>query len=366
MTSQFFNVTFKYEDNNLINHSRPTIRKKDLESALRVMISDNLATGDVVYEFERAFAATFDKSSSAVFVNSGTSALELILKHLNIGNGDEVIMSSFLNASPLQAVVNAGAKPVLIDITEDSYQVNMDLIIDAVNERTKAIIISHMFGNAALIDELTDIKTPVIEDASHSLGGKYREKSLGSFGDYAYFSLSATRMITSGGSGGMIVTRKKGIDAIRDIRHYDKKDNFIARFNYYPTDLQAAIGIEELNHLPRMVEVRASIASFYDSAILESKVVKPASHDSEKPSHYRYVCNLNGNMNIYEVIDMFKRHGVEVCRPVYKPLHHYLNIEKESFPNTENAFLKALSFPIYPTLQKNEAELIAKLIKQIR
>ena len=138
----------------MIRHSRPTIRKKDLESALRVMISDNLATGDIIYEFERTFASYFGKSFSAIFVNSGTSALELILRHLNVGEGDEVIMSSFLNSSPLQVVTNLKATPVLIDIDEDSFQISMDNVIEAINEKTKAIIVSHMFGNCALIDEL--------------------------------------------------------------------------------------------------------------------------------------------------------------------------------------------------------------------
>lgn len=350
----------------MIQHSRPTIRKKDLESALRVMISDNLATGDIIYEFERAFANYFGRGFSAIFVTSGTSALELILRQLNIVEGDEIIMSSFLNASPLEVITNLKAVPVLIDVNEDTFQISMDDVINAVNEKTKAVIVSHMFGNCALIDELTDIKIPVIEDASHSLGGRYRDTLLGSFGDYSYFSLSATRMITSGGAGGIIITKKKGIDSIRDARHYDKKDNFLPRFNYYPTDLQAAIAIEELKHLERMLEVRADIASFYDAAVLESTLSKPPMHDCEKPSHYRYVCELNGSMNVYEVIEMFSRHGVEAARPIYKPLHQYMDLPKENFPNTERAFLKSVSIPIYPTLQKSEAELICKLIRQIR
>ena len=350
----------------MIQHSRPTIRKNDLESALKVMISDNLATGDIIYEFERAFALSFDKSFSAVFVTTGTHALELILRHLNIESGDEVIMSSFLNASPLQVVTSLGVKPVLVDINEDSYQICMDSVINAITDKTKAIIVSHMFGNAALIDELSDIKVPVIEDASHALGAKYRDKPLGSFGDYAYFSFSATKMITSGGAGGMILTRKKGIDAIRDIRHYDKKDDFIKRFNYYPTDLQASIGMEELKNLSRMINVRHDIASFYDSAILESTLSKPATHDGEESSYYRYVCSMNGDMSIHDTISMFERQDIQVKRPIYKPLHHYLELPKEDFINTENAYLKSVSIPIYPTLQKSEAELISKLIRRVR
>lgn len=350
----------------MIKHSRPTIRKKDLESALRVMISDNLATGDVIYEFEREFASYFGKSYSAVFTTSGTTALELIFKHLKIEAGDEIILSSYLNASPLQVITKFGAKPVLVDITEDSFQMDMDAVLSKITPNTKAIIVSHVFGQCALIDELTESKVTVIEDASHGLGGKYRERLIGSFGDYAYFSLAATRMITSGGAGGMIITKRKGIDNIKDLRYYDKKDNFIERYNYYPTDLQAAIGIEELKHLERMVEVRRDIAGFYDQAILESKLAKPSMHDSEESSNYRYVCMLNGSMNIKEAMDMFMRYEVEVAKPVYKPLHHYLELDKENFPNTEQAFFKAISLPIYPTLQKNEAELICKLIKQVR
>ncbi len=350
----------------MIRHSRPTIRKKELESALAVMLSDNLADGDIIYEFERLFASHFGKSYSALFVTTGTHALELILRHLNIGEGDEVILSSFLNVSPIQVITALGAKPVLVDITEDSYQICMDSVINAITENTKAIIVSHMFGNCALIDELSDVKVPIIEDASHSLGGTYREKPLGSFSDYAYFSLSATKMITSGGAGGIIITKKRGIDAIRDLRHYDKKENFIKRFNYYPTDLQAAIGIEEMKNLQRMVKVRSDIASYYDNAILESALSKPYTHDSEVSSNYRYVCSLSGNMNIYECINMFERYEVQLARPIYKPLHHYLELDKNDFPNTENAYLRSISIPIYPTLQKKEADLICKLIKRIR
>lgn len=352
----------------MIRHSRPTIRKKDLESALTVMISDNLATGDIIYKFERTFANYFGKSFSAIFVNNGTNALELIFRHLNIGEGNEVIISSFLNSSPLQVIKNLKATPIVIDINEDSFQISMDNVIEAINEKTKAIIVSHMFGNCALIDELTDIKIPIIEDATHSLGGKYRGLPLGSFGDYAYFSLSATRMITSGGSGGMIITKKKGVDYIRDIIHYDKKEKFISRYNYQATDLQASIGIEEFKNIERMVEIRNDIALCYDNAVLGSKLTKFSQHDSEKPSYYRYVCMLeeNASMNIYDIINMFKKYNVEVNRPIFRPIHQYLNLPNENYPHTENAYLKSISIPIYPTLQKSEVDLICKLIKQIR
>ena len=150
------------------------------------------------------------------------------------------------------------------------------------------------------------------------------------------------------------------------VTHYDKKENFILRFNYCATDLQASIGMEEFKHIERMIEVRKDIASFYDSAILESKLSKFSMHDSEEPSYYRYVCMLNGEMNIYDTISMFERHKVEVAKPIFKPLHQYLNLPKEDFPNTEKAYLNSISLPIYPTLQKNEADLICKLIKQIR
>lgn len=350
----------------MIQHSRPTIRKKDLESALAVMISDKLATGDVIYEFERQFASYFDKSYSAVFVSSGTAALYLILRTLDIKEGDEVILSSYLNTSPLQVINMLGAKPVLIDITEDSYQMDMDSAISRITEKTKCIIVSHMFGAAALIDELADVKIPIIEDASHGLGAIYRDKKLGQFSDYAYYSLAATRMITSGGAGGMIITKKKGIDTIKDKRHYDKKDDIKERFNFYPTDLQAAIGMEELNHLDRMLKVRSDINSFYDGVVMECALSKPVLHDAEIPSNYRYVCKATGKMNIHEIIDMFSRHGVELCRPVYKPLHQYLSLDKNEYPNTENAYLRSISIPIYPTLVKDDAELITKLMKQIR
>ncbi|MBI4977863.1 MAG: DegT/DnrJ/EryC1/StrS family aminotransferase [Spirochaetes bacterium] len=358
----------------MIPHSRPTIQKKDLEEALNVLVSDKLATGNVVYEFERAFANYFGKGFSAVFVTSGTAALELIMEQMGIGEGDEVILSSFLNVSPLQVITARKAKPVLVDIGEDTFNMDMDMVLERITERTKAVIVSHMFGSVALIDELAEAKVPLIEDCGHALGARFKGLPAGSFSDYAYFSLAATRMITSGGAGGMILTRKKGIEELRDIRHYDKKDDFKKRYNFYPTDLQAAVGLSEMRELDKdnpirnkgLLQIRREIAEIYNTSLMQAKASKPIVHDTEIPNNYRYVIRLDGEMTVPEVIEMFGRQDVEVARPVYKPLHHYLSLPREEFPNTETAYLRAVSIPIYPALLKKQVELIAKLIKRIR
>ncbi|MEK6793285.1 MAG: aminotransferase class I/II-fold pyridoxal phosphate-dependent enzyme [Spirochaetota bacterium] len=358
----------------MISHSRPTIQKKDLEEALAVLISDKLATGDVIYDFERAFANYFGKSYSAVFVSTGTAALTLILDQLGIAEGDEIILSAYLNASPLSAILQCKAKPVLVDIGDNTYNMDMDEVHAKITDRTKAIIVSHMFGSVALIDELSEVKVPIIEDCGHSLGARFKDTQPGSFGDFAYFSFAATRMITSGGAGGMILTRKKGVEGIRDMRHYDKKDDFKKRYNFFPTDLQAAIGLAELRELDKdnpvrnkgMLQLRKEIAAIYTASAMQAKCSRPIVHDAEVPNNYRYVVKLNGEMSVQETIDMFKRQEVEVARPVYKPLYHYLGISRSEFPKAEDAHRKSVSLPIYPSLLKKQVELISKLIKRIR
>lgn len=352
----------------MIPHSRPTIKKKDLESALHVMVSDKLATGDVIYEFERAFASQFGKTYSAIFVTSGTTALTLLFHYLGIQEGDEVILSSFLNASPLQVITAFKAKPVFVDITEDSYNMDMDLVLERITEKTRAIIVSHMFGSAAHIDELVDVKVPVIEDCGHALGAMFNGQPLGGFGDYAYVSLSATRMITSGGAGGMVVTKKKGvIDTLRDLRYYDKKDDFTLRFNMFPTDLQAAIGLAELKNLPQMIRIREAIAEIYNTALMQTDAAtKRTFHEGEVTNNYRYVIELEGAQTVTEAVDMFARHEIEAARPVYKPLYNYFDLPREEYPNAEKAYLSAISVPIYPSLLRKDVDTIEKLIRRIR
>lgn len=352
----------------MIPHSRPTITRQHLESALGRMITDKLATGDLIEQFEKDFAAIFGRAYSAVFVSSGSAALEMIFSYIELSEGDEVIMPSFYNSSPLQAVNRFKARPVFIDIDEDSYNMDMDLVLEKVNDKTKAVLVPHMFGTPAMIDELADVKAYIIEDCGHALGSSFQERPVGTFSDFAYFSLAATRIITSGGAGGMILSKKKGVAGkFKDMRYYDKKDDLLPRYNFFPTDIQAAYGLAELKHLNKAVKLRREIADNYTNALMEAEASRFELPENSEPNHYRYVIKLEGEMGVKQCMEMFEKQGIETARAVYKPLHLYYNdIDSEEFTHTEQAYMLSLSLPIYPMLQPKDEELICKLIKRIR
>jgi dTDP-4-amino-4,6-dideoxygalactose transaminase len=297
---------------------------------------------------------------SSVAVSSGTAAIHLSLLALAIGKGDEVIIPSYVCTALLNAVRYVCATPVLADINPATF--NMD-VADArkkITPRTKAVILPHMFGLPADIDEFLSLKIPIIEDCAMSLGGGYKDALTGSFGTLSVFSFYATKMIATG-EGGMVLSRRSDlIDRIRDLRDYDEKPDDIIRYNYKMTDLQAALGVSQLKKLPAFIHRRRQIAGLYNICAKALGVASPSDLEERDYIYYRYVILVD---QPDEFIAGMKKCGIDCRKPVFRPLHRYLGLT--GFPSTDKVWERAVSIPLYPSLTDDEAFNITEHMKSL-
>jgi len=343
----------------VIPHSKVVLDKGDLASVTKVLRSGLLTQGKYVSALE-AKTASYIGVNHAVAVSSGTAALHVSLLSLGIGRGCEVIMPSYVCTALLNAVNYVKAKPVLVDIDPATYNITIEGIKEAITKRTRAIIVPHMFGLPADIDSIVSLGIPVIEDCAHSVGAKFRGRYAGSFGLLSIFSFYATKMLGAG-EGGMVLSSDSDlIETVRDLREYDEKKTYAIRYNYKLTDIQAALCAGLLKKLPSFIEKRKEIAGIYDNGLNDVGAKVPVVPEGREHVYYRYVVPFEDPLPFME--EMGER-GIECRRPVFKPLHRYLQLSE--YPMTDNAWEKAVSIPIYPSLKSEEVRLIVDAIKTI-
>jgi len=343
----------------IIPHSRPSIDQADIDAVSEVLSSGKIAQGEKVEEFENAVAHYVGKKFG-VAVSSGTSALHLALLSLGIGPGDEVIMPSYVCASPYFATLHAGAVPKIVDIEISNFNICADTVKPRISSENKAIIVPHMFGSPAELDPLIELGVPVVEDCAQSLGAEYKSRRVGSLGELSVFSFYATKMITTG-EGGMILTDNDETHAILvELRDYDKKALSPTRYNYKMTDLQASLGLSQLRKLPWFVEQRKRIASVYNAALSEHDIGLPNATAGSKCVFYRYVVMLE---RMDQIKEKTHRDGIVCERPVFKPLHS--DFAAVECPNSDEAYHHALSIPMYPSLSQEEIDYILVRLREI-
>jgi perosamine synthetase len=345
----------------MIPHSRPALGKQEKDACLKVLDSLHIAQGEKVEEFEALFCRTTERRY-AIAVSSGTAALHLALLGLEISQADEVLCPSFTCVALLHALDAVGAKPVLVDIDLQDFNISVSELKRKISRKTKAVIVPHAFGRPAKIDEITGLGIRVLEDGTQALGAKVGGKPVGSFGELSVFSFYATKMITTG-EGGMVLTDSEGLARkIVDLRDYDKKDTYRFRTNSKMTDLEAAIGIEQIKKLPFFIERRHAIASSYRSAFEGFGGFLPLEDSLRSHIYYRYVVRFTEENG--EWLTHFQSRGIDAKEPVFKPLHRYLNLPDELFPATVHAFKRTCSLPIYPSLSDEDCEQICCVIQE--
>lgn len=345
----------------MISHSRPTLDQNDFDSVLDVLKSGHLSQGEQVARFEEALSS-FVGARNGVAVSSGTAALHLSLLALGVGEGDEVIIPSYVCCALLNAVMYVNAVPVVADIDRFTFNMDADDLKKRVTQKTKAIIVPHMFGLPADIDEILSLGIPVIEDCAQSIGAKYQGRYTGSFGVCSIFSFYATKMLATG-EGGMILSdddRLAGI--LRDLRDYDEKTGYSVRYNYKMTDIQAALGISQLKKLPSFIQKRKEIAGRYDETLNKISFPVPAALEGRDHIYYRYVLLLDHSSGFIE--NMLKM-GIECRKPVFKPLHEYLGLS--GYPVTGEVMDRAVSIPVYPLLRDEEVrKIVAGIVDRLK
>jgi len=343
-----------------IPHSRPTISEEDIAAVSRTLKSAKISQGEQVENFERRLSS-FVGHSGAVATHSGTSALHLSLLALDISEGDQVALPSFVCSAPLHAIHYVKATPLFIDIHPGTLNMDARDLEQKITKRTKAVILPHMFGLPADIKEISSFNIPVIEDCAHSLGALYHEKRVGGLGLLSIYSFYATKMICTG-EGGMITSNSHELlEKIKDLRDYDKRENWHVRYNYKMTDLAGALGMSQFSKLSSFIQKRKKIARFYHQELKNLPLELPKEYIDRDHIYYRYV--LKGEKGFPKFKKRLSGAGIFCEEPVYKPLHLYFGLK--NCPESEKASARCLSIPIYPSLKKSEVETIIYHIKRL-
>jgi len=341
----------------IIPHSRPSVGQEEICAVTDVLQSGHLAQGVVVERFEQGMAAYLGVAGG-VAVNSGTMALEVALRVLGVGPGDEVILPSYVCAAPWQAVQRVGAQARLVDIEPETLLIDADLARAAMTAKTRAIIVPHLFGLPADLTALAQLGVPLIEDCAQTLGAMEQGRAVGSVGVLTVCSFYANKLLCAG-EGGMVLSNDPLLlERARALREYDGAPSLNPQAtNLKMTDLQAAVGLAQLDRLPEFLARRVSLAQRYREALAGSSVILPAVPIGRSHVYYRFVVRLStGGADSDELNDCLgrlERQGVQCRKPVFQSLHRYLGLD--GFPASEKAEREALSLPLYPALTNEEA-----------
>ena len=323
----------------MIPHNKPTLGKEEEEATLSVIRSGWLAQGYQVNAFEDEFCHFINlPQGHAVAVSSGTAALFLALWVLNAKN-KIVAFPVYVCSAVRNAVAMAGAKESLVDVAEGSPNIDLEIVNKIGPD---VAILPHMFG---IPIDISIVKGSIIvEDCCQSLGATVDGQATGLMGDLGIFSFYATKLMTSGGQGGIIVSKKKDlVDAIRDYREFDCRDDDQRRFNFQMTDLQAAIGREQLRKLPDLLNRREEIFKMYKGAGLDLLDVEE-DRDRLIPIRYRAVFKADYPK---EIIEKLSKNHIKAIVPIED---WELLGDSSQFPNALQMTKQTVSIPCYPSL----------------
>ncbi len=352
----------------MIPIAKPVIGEEEKQAVLKVLDSGMIAQGNKVREFEEEFAK-YIGVKHAVATSSGTTALHTALLSHGIKKGDEVITTPFTFIATANSILFTGAKPVFVDIEEDTFNIDPSLIQKKITSKTKAILPVHLYGNPcdmkAIMEIANDNNLIVIEDACQAHGASVNNKKAGSFAT-GCFSFYPTKNITSG-EGGMITTDDSKIDeTARMIREHGSKEKYyhkIIGYNYRMTDIQAAIGIEQLKKLGMFNEKRIENALCLNKSLKNVKT--PVIKKGYRHVFHQYTIRVK---NRDKIIQILKEHGIGASIYYPLPIHKQEPYRElgynDKLPVAEKLCEEALSLPVHPSVTKEELNKIIKIINE--
>lgn len=349
-----------------ISHSRPSVGQEEIQAVTEVLRSGQLAEGPCVDRFEKSMAA-FMGIAGGVAVSSGTVALELALRALGVGPGDNVILPSYVCAAPWLAVQRVGAQGRLVDVDPETFNIDPQKARKARTARTRAIIVPHMFGLPADLSALQALGVPLIEDCAHTLGATERDRAVGTVGALAVCSFYATKLLCTG-EGGMVLSNDGALlEKVRALRAYDGAPSLVtASCNYKMTDVQAAIGLAQLTRFPAFLARRAELAVLYRAHLSSNLYRLPVVPEGRTHIYYRFVLKVPSEAQAAQDLTSFiarlDRQGIQCRKPVFRPLHRYLDLT--GFPVSDEADQTALSVPLYPTMEDADVVRVARVLTE--
>tara|TARA_B100001057_G_scaffold500613_1_gene616666 strand:+ start:1904 stop:3034 length:1131 start_codon:yes stop_codon:yes gene_type:complete len=368
---KFWNYTREYKK----------IRKEILDKLDKTIIKGNIFFGAELDNFEKKFIKRY-KSKFGVAVGSGTDALLISLKAINIRNGDEIITAANTAIPTISAIVNSGAKPKLVDVGED-YLIDTSKIERLITKKTKAIIPVHLYGQACDMFKIRSIakkyKLKIIEDCAQSQGAKYQDKFVGTFGDFGCFSFYPTKILGAYGDGGFITTNSyKDYLKIKRLRFYgietiDKKNLFYNKYyanenglNSRLDEIQSSILNIKLRYVDKFINKRIKLANLYFKYLKNTNIKLPKVSKFKKHVFHLFTVSHPKKEKIVKMLEK-KKIGTRVIYPY--PINVMKGYKKYKFNNRNLGYSKKLSkeifsLPLYPELKNNEVKKICiSLIK---
>lgn len=394
-----------------IPFSPPDITDVEINNVVEVLKSGWITTGPKTKEFERKIAS-YCKTNKAICLNSATAGMEMTLRVLGIGPGDEVITSAYTYTASASVIQHVGAKIVLIDTEKDSYQMDYEKVKGAINERTKAIICVDLAGVPCDYDKVFDVvndkkdifkpsnkiqnsigRVAVIADGAHSFGASYKDKMSGSIADFTSFSFHAVKNLTTAEGGAVTWNSIEDIDDEEIYKKYNTlslhgqtKDALaktkIGSWEYdivepaykcNMTDIMAAIGLGQLSRYRDLLKYRKKVINKYDNLLSEIDGVEVLKHFSNyyTSSGHLYLIRLIGKDEKFrnEVIVKMAEAGI-ATNVHYKPLplltaYKNLGFDIENYPNAFDMYKNEVTLPLNTMISEEDIEYVVLNLKKI-
>ena len=358
----------------MIPIAKPSISVEEKKAVQEVLDSGMIAQGQKVKELEDSFA-NYIGTKYAAATNNGTSALHTALLACGIKKGDEIITTPFSFTATANSILYCSAKPVFADIDTDTFNIDPEKIEEKITFKTKAVLVVHLFGNPCNMDKIKKICNKhdllLIEDACQAHGAEYKGRKVGYIGDCGVFSFYPTKKMTTG-EGGSITTNSTDIDRkcriIRDHGQDGRDNQVLLGYNYRMTDIQAAIGVEQLKKLEGFIEKRIANAKILNDGLKGVKgIVTPKIQAETRHVFNQYTIRVTREFKISrdELIQKLKDAGVGAFvyypKPIYRQKYYQDLGYDETLKNVENAAKEVLSIPVHSNVSKKDIETIIKV-----
>jgi len=347
------------------------IGKEVSQAVEKVLTGGHYVLGPNVAEFEKEVAA-FTQTRFGIGVNSGSDALTLALRALEIGPGDEVITSPFTYIAPAESIHQVGAKIVFADIEKRTFCLDPDDVARKISPRTKAIIPIHLFGQAASLAEIRALSEAqgiaIVEDCAQAIGAKYHDQSVGSIGRMGCFSFYPTKNLGADGDGGMVVTNDEALaKKLRMLRVHGIEKRYyhdLHGFNSRLDEIQAAILRVKLPHLNQWNSRRAEIAARYSEAFAKLPLQLPVTAPGNTHIYHVYAVLTEERDALQKFLG---ERGVPTIIYYPQPLHlqkvyEDLGFRRGDFPVAETVSEKILPMPMYPELTDAQVDYVCEVV----
>lgn len=393
-----------------IPFSPPDISEAEILAVTEVLKSGWITTGPKTKELEKRLSE-FTNTNKTVCLNSATAALELVLRVLEIGPGDEVIVPAMTYTASCSVICHVGATPVMVDIQEDSFEMNYDALEKAITKNTKAIIPVDLSGIPCNYDKLFEIvekvkdkfepkskyqeqigRIAILADCAHALGSTYKDEKIGNVADFSTFSFHAVKNFTTAEGGSVTWRKDLPIDADELYQafqilslHGQTKDALskmkagsweydivLPGYKCNMTDIMASIGLVQLDRYPDLLQRRYDIVDSYDKGFENSKIV-PFKHkaDNYLSSHHLYITHVQGATleQRNEIIVKMAERGIST-NVHYKPLplltaYSNLGFDIKDYPNAYNYYVNEVTLSLHTRLTDEEVEYIISNFKEV-